>query len=1242
MATLGGAILVIAILLAVYDYSRSDADLLKTVEENIQKDFNDLTYKIENQKPLGISSDLLVCKLLYDSVENDGKLLNWLGHHYLPPFQNIGKIGNVPIQQVLNYGNKIYYQIRKRVEGGTAVYLIPISIRYEIVNDFLKPYIFLGRYYPKISQADIQQVSLTTIRPKSDAIVLRTPLGRPLFYIENIPLLQIRKPIRQVVLLLIVLGWALCTAAAYHYLHGKFKQRRYKFWAIIGGFGFIRLLMILLDLPNSYLPIPLFSADILAFHTLAPSLGELGINVFTLLILVWVLYLNFYPTLPIWVEKLKQHRRWIFPIFLLGNFLVVALLYLYFNIFNEIIINSQIGIDFSNVFRTDFYSYIILLVVGALLLTVFLPVKSILFLQYHFVQQIRLPIRHRLFAYFLYLMGLFVFIAILFKNPTHEYWMIPIVAVLLTVIVARTENITLIHFDLLSYVPFLIAMSIIISFNVMRGTEMKRRANSERIASSVFRDRSQNIIVNYQTAIYKIEKDLPRIFRTYAQRTDNDEFSAWLTATYFSNNFNAKISLSMYDSVGILLNHQSSGEDPLPKETTKNSGEFIASTETAIDSGLYLVPFYEKTFDDIYVGNFQLKEDTINLQFLLAIRPGQLNISQIYPALLQDKESYRKVKESNLYDFATYRDGKLYSTSGKTAFPIRLAVGDTVYKTSFHQESEKYDDYYDAVDERKVVVVRYAKSDSSSFVNSFSIIFFFFTILVIVLLFGYFVVRTVLRKTHFTLELSLRNKIQVSLFSVSLIPLLFITASLLPTVRERFYQQMDEGLKLETNRIVDAISRQYLEVRAVLYRVMSERDRRNLQDRIKELGVLMRTDINLYDEYGRLLVTTQPLILESGLSSGMMNNEVFDEFRRTLKSEIVIKEKIGKLTYQSGFKVINDDKPVGYINVPYLAKQDEIDEKVFDILAYITNIYLAVLLLVSLLTIILSRQMTRPLQIIQQRLSDIKLGDVNELINYNTNDEIGEIIQTYNNMVEKLAESEKKLAQSQRDFAWRQMARQVAHEIKNPLTPMKLSLQHLSRSWSEKSDKLEKMFPKVVNTILVQIDSLARIADTFSEFAKMPETEKSMMHLNEVLREVTDLYEQSQSSSISIQVSIPEKPFYIFADRDQISRVFNNIIKNGLQAIEMADKAKGNLFISMRIEPHLAYIQIQDDGIGMSEEVQKKAFEPNFSTKSSGMGLGLAIVRRIIETSGGNIYFESQEGEGTTFFIELPAVEAVK
>ncbi|MEO1382992.1 MAG: ATP-binding protein, partial [Bacteroidota bacterium] len=333
------------------------------------------------------------------------------------------------------------------------------------------------------------------------------------------------------------------------------------------------------------------------------------------------------------------------------------------------------------------------------------------------------------------------------------------------------------------------------------------------------------------------------------------------------------------------------------------------------------------------------------------------------------------------------------------------------------------------------------------------------------------------------------------------------------------------------------------------------------------------------------------------------------------------------------------DRPSDYMQIqclrshPYLARQDQLEDQVLNFLAYLANIYLIVFLMLNVVAVIVSNTITKPLSMVQQRLAATSLGGKNEPIQYFSKDEIGDIVSAYNQMVGQLESSEEKLAQTQREVAWRQMARQVAHEIKNPLTPMRLSIQHLTRAWKSESPKLEKMFPRVMNTLIVQIDSLVRIANSFSEFAKMPDPVKTHIRVNEVLLEVVDLYSQSEEAIWLID--IPNEPFWTHADRDQLSRCFNNIIKNGLQAIE----ENGIMHVSMRILKDRARIEIKDNGKGMTEEVQKRVFEPSFSTKTSGMGLGLAIVKKIIENTGGRISFRSEMSVGTTFIIEIPSAQ---
>lgn len=199
---------------------------------------------------------------------------------------------------------------------------------------------------------------------------------------------------------------------------------------------------------------------------------------------------------------------------------------------------------------------------------------------------------------------------------------------------------------------------------------------------------------------------------------------------------------------------------------------------------------------------------------------------------------------------------------------------------------------------------------------------------------------------------------------------------------------------------------------------------------------------------------------------------------------------------------------------------------------------------------------------------------------------------------------------------------------------MRLSVQHLVRTWaSDKpaNEKLNTLFEKVTRTILVQVESLVNIANSFSQFANMPEPVKSKFPLQAVIQEVVDLY--ANEGDVQLELDMPVEEFYVHSDRDQLSRVFNNLIKNGKQAIE---HEQGLVLVKMTVEGDLAKVMISDNGKGIPEEIGSRIFEPRFSTKSSGMGLGLAIVKKIVEGAEGRIYFESEVGKGTRFFVELP------
>ena len=289
----------------------------------------------------------------------------------------------------------------------------------------------------------------------------------------------------------------------------------------------------------------------------------------------------------------------------------------------------------------------------------------------------------------------------------------------------------------------------------------------------------------------------------------------------------------------------------------------------------------------------------------------------------------------------------------------------------------------------------------------------------------------------------------------------------------------------------------------------------------------------------------------------------------------------------------------------------------------------------SIVAIFIANQITRPLVLIQENLRKIELGKRNEPISYNRNDEIGSLVREYNKKVDELAASADLLARSERESAWREMARQVAHEIKNPLTPMKLNIQHLQRTRG-KGEEYEKFLDRMTDTLIEQIDNLSNIATEFSNFAKIPTARNQIFHLAEQVRKVIELFESHERVDIEFHANGLEY-IQVNADRDQLSRAIINLVKNGIQSIP--ELSNGKVVINLSRRDHMAVIAVSDTGEGISEELRDKLFSPSFTTKTSGMGLGLAIVKNIVENFSGNIWFETEPGKGSTFFIEIPVWE---
>ena len=327
------------------------------------------------------------------------------------------------------------------------------------------------------------------------------------------------------------------------------------------------------------------------------------------------------------------------------------------------------------------------------------------------------------------------------------------------------------------------------------------------------------------------------------------------------------------------------------------------------------------------------------------------------------------------------------------------------------------------------------------------------------------------------------------------------------------------------------------------------------------------------------------------------------------------------------------NKVVGYNKVTYY--QDQLKQlNVIDFLGSIFNVYVFLFFIVSVIAIFIAQSISKPIALLNQKLSQVKLGKANELIKWDKEDEIGMLIKNYNKMVNQLEESAELLAKTERDSAWREMAKQVAHEIKNPLTPMKMYIQHLEKAIKQQPENAIEISKKISATLLEQIENLTGIADSFGNVAELPQSYNVKIELNKVVELVHNLFRKRED--MDIMLSEPIDPIYVYADKNQLIRILNNLVKNAIESIP-ADR-KGKIHLSLYAQENKALIKVSDNGMGVPEEMKSKIFQPKFTTKDSGSGLGLAIASNMIESMNGRLYFESDSASGTNFYIELDII----
>jgi nitrogen fixation/metabolism regulation signal transduction histidine kinase len=406
---------------------------------------------------------------------------------------------------------------------------------------------------------------------------------------------------------------------------------------------------------------------------------------------------------------------------------------------------------------------------------------------------------------------------------------------------------------------------------------------------------------------------------------------------------------------------------------------------------------------------------------------------------------------------------------------------------------------------------------------------------------------------------------------------------------------------------------------------------------VLKIAEIHGVDVNLYDLNGNLRLASLPLPYTKGIVSTKMEPMAYFHLHNKREIQYFQKEKIGNLEFVSSYVPVFDanGNTAAYLNIPYFTSESKLQQEIANFLVTIINLNAFIFLIAGIVALFIANRITHSFAVIGDKMKDINLGKVNDAIVWKGNDEIGSLVNEYNKMLAKLDESAASLAKTEREGAWREMAKQVAHEIKNPLTPMKLSMQFLQRSIENNAPGVKELATSVANTLVEQIDHLSNIASEFSQFANIENARKESLDLIESLQSIKMLYDSNEK--IFMQWKLLNDPIELFADKTHINRLFTNLIQNALQSVKNGTMPQ--VQVSTMLQGQTVLVKITDNGDGIPENIQEKIFTPNFTTKTSGTGLGLAMCKRITEQMNGQIWFETAEGEGTSFFVRLPIVE---
>lgn len=998
--------------------------------------------------------------------------------------------------------------------------------------------------------------------------------------------------------------------------------------------GFIATLAVIVAF-RAYLYIngPPFNLDTLVFFSprlyassvALPSFGDLFIN--TLCILWLVLFLVRHTPYKSYFEGLKGPRvRTVVAVVLV--LLMLAYVQLFVHILQGLVIDSSISFDVSRFYSIDTYT-----ILGLLVICIITGISCVVIYLFNFQLQALFADKMRKYGAVVFAGAILLLISGGYEEAFRWYLLGWLVLFLILLDIPRLHLVSdLFEPQMIFWALFtgVFCTELLQYFNDSKEKESRKAFVEQRLAPH----RDNVLEYTFDKTAKAIERDNGlKHFFLRPLPSARKLLDRQLDSLYFTG------PVDRYEATIYLFDVEGR---PLYNKDSIEYYRLLAEKEQSITTSTPSL-FFRETMPDksSYLSYIPVLSDTAGEKLgyvFIDLSLKKQAAETVYPELLLPTTSRANPKD-NEYSYAVYVNG--YLTSQTNEYPFATFMRYDTLKDQdfrFYKVAGVSELHYRVSDKRTIVVV-HNRSQWIEHITVFSYLFSIQVALAIVILLyqlylSYFT-RPVAGRRY--IVLTLRKRIQYAMLTIVFVSFVFIGIVTVLFFTSRYRSsgsdKLRSAMQVAQKSVQDYLTTAHAYDNDYLFDSVTQSG--NFRSFLSGLAGSQKIDINLYDNDGNLFAASQDEIFQRGLLARIMRPDAFYQLGEGGKSILLQNENVAGLSYLSAYEPLRDDRGIalGYVNVPFFSSERDLKFQISNIVITLINVYAFIFLISSLITVWITRWVTGSFNLIIRQFGKLNLQQ-NERIVWPYNDEIGMLVMEYNKMVDKVEANAALLARSERETAWREMARQVAHEIKNPLTPMKLNIQYLQQAIRNDSPNIKDLTKRVSEAIIEQIDNLSYIASEFSNFAKMPEARPEVLNLVDLVQTAAGLYRNEQR--IEVTIAIPNISVNVYSDHSQLLRTLTNLLENAKQAID--PEKHGKIDVGLAVDGETAVISITDNGHGISEEVAQKIFQPYFTTRTSGTGLGLAMTRKIIEFWKGEISFQSEEGQGTTFYIKLPIV----